>query len=54
MKYSTPNISCRIVSREHGGIDRVLRAMRGRRPDLVVDEVGDVDTRVHPGVDAVP
>ena len=41
------------VSREQGGIDRVLRAVGGRRPDLVVDEVGHVDARVHPGVDAV-
>ena len=54
MKYSTPNISRRIGIGEHGRIDRILGAMCGRGPDLVADEVGDVDARAHSGVDLIP
>ena len=54
MKYSTPNISPRIRSGNMRRIDRILGAMCGRGPDLVADEVGDVDARAHSGVDLVP
>ena len=42
------------VPREQRRIYRVLRAMCRGRSDLVADEVGDVHTRIHPGVDAIP
>jgi hypothetical protein len=39
---------------EHSRIDRILRAMCGRRSHLVAYEVGDVDARTHSGVDLIP
>lgn len=39
---------------ERSRIDRILRAMCGRGSDLVANEVQDVDTRAHSGVDLIP
>ena len=49
MKYSTPNIAEDRFG-EDRRIDRVLRAMRCRRPHLVTDEVGDVDASAHSNI----